>query len=129
MFLAHGLAWEPYFLKTFAYWVRVESDDLEGLVSRLTGSPIVAWAERRGNPNGEPYATYILVQFKDTATDAAAQALIDSIDGLRVSSKLFPPPWAVAHVEAGRETEWVETLKREPIVKYAELNRLGHLDH
>ena len=124
MFVAHGLRWESYFSKLFAYWVEVESGDPNDQLARVSHSSIVLWAKLRGNPYGVPHATYILVMFNVTATNESAQAWIDSIPGLHVSSKVFPTQVGRAHVPLGKEQEWIEVLEKEPIVKFASLNHI-----
>jgi len=122
MFAAHGLAWVSNFPKRFSYWVEVVSGDPEADVAWLNESPIVIFAERRGDPNGRPGADYIFVSFNETATTESAQALIDSRPGLLVSSTLVAPKVAIASVEPGQEQYWIEVLKKESIVRYATLN-------
>jgi hypothetical protein len=71
----------------------------------------VAWAEQRGNPNGVPNVAYIIVEFNDTATDAAAQPLIDSIDGLRVSAPVVTSGFATVAARCGVVRDrWVVSL-------------------
>jgi fervidolysin-like protein len=126
MFAVYGLAWRSYFSRRFTFWVEVVSGDPDVHAARLSESPIVTFAERRGNPNGRPDAVYIIVSFNEAATRESAQALIDSMPGLVVSSTLTPPKWGVALVEPGTEQHWIAVLEQEPIVRYAELNWLAY---
>lgn len=125
LFAAHGLPWVSYFPKRFSYWVEVASGDPEAHAAWLSESPIVIFAEHRGNPNGTPGADYILVSFNETATTESAQALIDSRPGLQVSSTLVAPKAAVASVKPGQERHWIEVLEKESIVRYATLNYIA----
>ena len=122
MFATHRLTWESSFPRDFSFWVEVESGELGPYLVRLSESPIVSWAKQRGNPNGRPGGVYILVMFGIQATLESAQALIDSLPGLSVSSMLRAPASGVANVEPGTERYWIEVLEREPIVKYAHPN-------
>jgi hypothetical protein len=128
MFVAHGLRCKTQFSRLFAYWVEVESGDPAVHAARLEESPITLWAKRRGNPSGRPGGAYILVQFNTRATDESARALLDSMPGLRISSKLVTPKWGMVRVEPGTEQHWIEVLEREAIVRYASLNVIGDPD-
>lgn len=122
MFAAHGLSWVSNFPKTFIYWVEVVSGDPEAHAAWLSESPLVIFAEHRGNPNGSPGVEYIIVSFNETATPELAQKLIDSRPGLLVSSTLVAPKVAVASVDSGQEQHWIEVLQKESIVRYATFN-------
>jgi hypothetical protein len=126
MFAAHGLPWVSSFPKRFSYWVEVVSGDPEAHAAWLSESPIVIFAEHRGNPDGRPGADYIIVSFNETATTESAQTLIDSRPGLHVSSTLVAAKVAVASVEPGQEQYWIEVLKKESIVRYATLNYIAY---
>ena len=119
---SYNLIWVSQFPDMFAYWVKVLDGDPAYYISRLEESNIVLWAEVRGNPQGEPGATYILVQFNMNATEETAKQLINSLGGLEISSIVVFPKWGVVNVPVGEELQWIETFKNEPIVKYAQLN-------
>lgn len=126
---SYNLVWESHFPKMFSYWVKVSSGYpeyfIDDFIYDLEASDIVLWAKVRGNPEGEPGANYILVQFNTSATQETAQELINSFEGLEVSSILTAPKWDVVNVPVGQELQWIETFESENIVKYAELNGIG----
>jgi len=121
MFTRHGLTWTSGFSKNFSVWAEVVSGSPAEHVSRLSESPIVAWAEQRGSD--------ILVLFNETASVESAQALINADPGLRVRSVVLPPKWGLVHVEPGTEQAWIETLQKEPTVRYAQLNHILYPTH
>lgn len=79
-----------------SYWVKVLSGYPEDFIDDLEASDIVLWAKVRGSPD------YILVQFKINATPETAQELINSFEGLEVSSILTAPKWGVVKVSIGQ---------------------------
>ena len=117
-----GLSWTSHFTKPFLLWVEILSGDPAEQAGRLRESPLVAWAEQRGNPNGREGAVYLAVGFNETATVETAEALIASDPERRVSSVVLPPKWGVVRVEPGSEQHWIELLQQESIVRSASLN-------
>jgi len=130
---SYNLVWESHFPKMFSYWVKVSSgypeyfiyDFIDDFIHDLEASDIVLWAKVRGNPEGEPGADYILVQFNTSATQETAQELINSFEGLDVSSIVVASKRGVVKVPDGSELQWIETFASENIVKYAQLNWIG----
>ena len=122
---SYGLSWESHFPNIFSFWVKVLTGSPEDYIDDLESSDIVLWADYRGNPQGEPGAKYILVQFNIKATNQTAHELIDSFSNLEVSSSNYVPKWGVVKVPEGEEQKWIETFEKEKIVIYAELNGIA----
>lgn len=119
---SYGLTWTSHFSKLFSYWVKVIRNSEIDYMEQINNSEIVLWARNKGYSQGEAGFQYILVQFNIKATDETAQELINSFDNLEVSSKNMVQKWGLVNVEKGKEQDWINTLKNESIVRYAELN-------
>lgn len=121
---SHSLIWESHFPRLFRFWVKVLIGSPEDYIDDLESSNIVLWANHRGNPQGEPGAKYILVQFNIRATNETAHELIESFAGLKVSSSHYGLKWGVVKVPEGEEQKWMETFEKEDLVRHAQLNRI-----
>lgn len=122
---SYGLTWEPQFQKSFSYWAEVENGLLEDHIKNLESSEIVDWAARRGYPEGEKGASYLLVQFVEDAGDEEARNLLNSLEGISLVEKTSSnnaSRWGVVKVPVGEELKWVDKFSEEDIVRYAELN-------
>jgi hypothetical protein len=112
------------FPHAFAYWVKVVSGTPTNYIASLEASDLVGWAKQRGKSDGEPGASYLLVQFTTRATQETAQQLIASFPGLQLDAFLVAPNWGLVYVPAGTEQLWIGRFLTHPEVRDAELNRI-----
>ncbi|MDC3343961.1 protease complex subunit PrcB family protein [Pseudomonadales bacterium] len=114
---SYGLTWEPHFPKMFSFWISGALD-----IEALETSDIVHWVKHRSQPDG--YGN-LLVQFNTKATKESARELINSLDPhgyVEITSVNEAPKRGIINVPLGQELKWIETFKKEQIIRYAELN-------
>ena len=121
MIRAHGMTWQSDFPKRVLLWVKVLRGAPQDYVQPLEENAIVEWADNRGSPDRYPATNrYLLVMFQPEATTNDACALIRATDGLETCVVGVPLGSGSVHAPDGKENDWVDVLRKEPIVSSAE---------
>lgn len=121
MLRSHGMTWQSDFPERVLLWVKVLRGVPQDYVPPLEDNAIVEWADNRENPDGYPATNrYLLVMFRPDATTNDACELIRATDGLETCTVGVPLGTGAVHAPDGKEHDWVEVLKKEPIVSSVE---------
>jgi hypothetical protein len=97
-------------------------------VNTLSRNDAVHRVKVKGESNGSPGNVELTIQFSKSPTDEAARDLINSLPALQVLSWSYRPDRGTVQVPKGEEPTWIEILRNEDLIRYANPNHLLYIE-